>query len=442
LRVLLDVPRVPAEENYAGLDGEALSVPDELALLTALTKWDDVECYWVEADARVADPGALHVSPPDLEDKFWPFVVYCADGTRSHRAVDIRPRLSEAATAQDTNSAEFMVALARELGIDLLVTDRTDLLSSDVPEFVAANAVDVRTGLAMIGLRLRLVDIFAVTGPVARFSFDKQMFLWSGAHRFPSSARWGKSLFSYSQAIKQDNPMYLGSAFYYRLTRALHQRDLLHCALLSEDDHDAPDAVFEALDYFMINIIAAFDVVARIAHVTFGIDDQSTRAGWQRRAWLSKIRAQSPDLANVLAPGTIDYKALRACAILRNTIHGEPPRGTKVHPPHRGRHTHIGLSTEDTQQLRLLLGPTEELPIWGWHDSTQGIDLVNPGVLVERLFPLVLATLGKLVDLIPVEQLPGVDANLVNEPTRESASLGLGGRTRTSLLLGLTPPLA
>lgn len=448
LRVLLDVPRVEPEENQAGLHDGVLSVPDEMAFLMALMKWDDIEPYWIESVPSMRDPGSVHLDAQDVQRRVWPFTAHLVDGSPSRRGFTITDAMA-AAVETEPASPEVVVALARELETDFIVTARPSLLGSSVRDVVDANPIDVRTAVAMIGLRLRLVDNYAVSGPVARFTFSRQMFFWSGAHQFDSAgARFGRSLFSYSREVGADNSWYLASAYIYRLTRVLHQRDVLHCALLSEKEDEEHDGVFEAFDYVMINLVAASDVLARITHLTLNLPPKDIRrAGWQNPQWLALVRGAEPDLAQVLEPDSIGAKVLRACVILRNTVHGEPPRGMNVFPAHRGTHTHIGLSTEELRKLRILLGPDEELGSWGWYPRFEETDehpypsmhMVSPGVLVERLVPIALETMSALRDRIPVERLPGVDLELLAEPVRGTPELGHGGRARTSLLFGLAP---
>lgn len=124
--------------------------------------------------------------------------------------------------------------------------------------------------------------------------------------------------------VQRDGPIFLSGSLHERIVRLLRCRDGVHTALLVPQNNQTAGEATEALDYFMVNLVGAFDAAARAAHLAAGLSPGSRRnAAWQKDSWRRQICPASPELADLFAEGTTHSRVLEIARILRNTVHGE-----------------------------------------------------------------------------------------------------------------------
>jgi hypothetical protein len=297
--------------------------------------------------------------------------------------------------------------------------------------------------LAVIGLYLRGRRQYPMIAPNG-LSFGEHLLLWSAARaQLPSGWRWGSALVAHSRDVQCDGPMFLFGSLHERIVRLLRCRDRVHTALLVPQDNQTAGEATEALDYFMVNLVGAFDAAARAAHLAAGLDPGSRRtAAWQNDRWRRQIHAASPGLADLFAAGTTPFRVLEIARILRNTVHGEGLHTTATQQGGRPRETLVALPEDDAQDLANLFGHLGGQDEWGLRQLAPSRPHVDPARLIERLLPQALHVLDDALRLTPVERLSGVTPSALMTTPPDDVSFGLGTRARASLLLGLPLPAA
>jgi hypothetical protein len=108
--------------------------------------------------------------------------------------------------------------------------------------------------------------------------------LWSAARaQLPSGWRWGSALVAHSGDVQREGPTFLFGSPHERIVRLLRCRDRVRTGLLVPQDNQTAGEATEALDYFMVNLVGAFDAAARAAHLAAGLSPGSGRnAAWQK----------------------------------------------------------------------------------------------------------------------------------------------------------------
>ncbi len=449
LRILVDLPAGQRQVDASTTTWDRLGVPDPSQLLWTRGERDDIAMYWVADPDQAKETGAVCLEEPDRRSDQMGFTTTGMDGTRWMQGVwpyrqweDLAARSVPAGASASSWLRNVMVArVAAEMRVDLLVTSSRSLLDSALQWITVANPMTAEQALALVGLYLRGRRQYPMIAP-DRLRFGEHLLLWSAARaQLPSGWRWGSALVAHSEAIQLDSPMFLFQSLHERIVRLLRCRDRVHMALLVPQNNQTAGEATEALDYFMVNLVGAFDAAARAAHLAVGLSPRSRRtAAWQRDDWRSQIRAVSPNLADLFAPGTAHSRVLEICRILRNTVHGEALHTTAVQHGGKPLQTLVALPEDDAEDLAALfedLGGQDE---WGLHQLLPSRMHVDPARLIERLLPQSLQVLDDALRLTPVERLDGVlTSNLIMTPP-DDRSFGLGTRTRASLLLGLPVP--
>ncbi len=276
------------------------SAPSPDGLLWSLCSRADVEAYWLaeEGDAATDLIGSVVIEQPDEDDDFVPFVVRRRDGGELRAVPFYRQQLRGAVgEPADQVRGRLVSGIADDLRVDALVTVNQTLLGGRNPAS-RVNVMPIEEGLAVVGLYLRNRGEFPLGEPeLIRFGAHLQRWV-AVRSQLPAGWRWGSALVSYSQHIDRDGPMLLFGSLHERMARVLQQRDRLHVVVHGPQDNDTARVATEALDYFMVNLVGAFDAAARAAHLATGQDPSRRRkAGWQKNGWRGKIAATAPDLA-------------------------------------------------------------------------------------------------------------------------------------------------
>ena len=301
----------------------------------------------------------------------------------------------------------------------------------------------VEQALSIVGLYLRNRGEYPIAGDGRSWlTFGEHLLFWSAARaQLPSGWRWGSALVAHGAAISRRGPSYLFGSLHERVVRMLRCRDRAHTALLVPQNNQTANQVTEALDYFMVNLVGAFDAAALAAHLALGLDPQKRQfAKWQSKPWRKLVRDTDPALADLFAPGTAHARVFEICRTLRNTVHGEALHSSAVQHAGKPRQTLVVLPEDDAEDLGELFDQLGGRDEWGLRVVAPKQLHIAPAVLIERLLPQALQMLDDALRLTPVERLDVATTSALLTGPPDDTSFGLGTRTRVSLLFGLSLP--
>lgn len=449
LRILIDLPPEQRQADNSTTTLDRLGVPEPSRLLWSLGQRDDIILYWTAGPDQAEDKGAVVLHMPDTSSDQMRFSATDMDGNRRARAVwpykqweyQAAQSIPAGTTASDWLRDVMVTRVAAEMRVDLLVTGSRPILDSAQWWITEANPMTAEQALAVVGLYLRGRRQYPMLTPNL-LTFGEHGFLWSGARaQLPSGWRWGSALVAHGTATGRDSPTYLSGSLHERIVRLLRCRDRVHTALLVPQDNQTAGEATEALDYFMVNLVGAFDAAARAAHLATGLDPGTRRwAAWQRSAWRNQIHAVSPDLADLFADGTDHSRVFEICRILRNTVHAEAMHPLAVQDGRRPLRTLVSLPEDDAEDLAGLFDNLGGQDQWGLERLIPPRAHVDAARLIERLLPQSLQILDDTLRLTPVERLDGVHTSELMTTPPNDLEFGIGTRTRASLLLGLPVP--
>jgi hypothetical protein len=298
-----------------------------------------------------------------------------------------------------------------------------------------------------VGLYLRTQGKFLLwkdQADRASYSFDKGLYYWVGARELlPAGWRWYAACVAHDTGPDQDAGLrdltYLGGAVFQRITRVLQARDNLLRAMNCRQDNNIAEDALTALDICLVFLMGALDAAARVAHRVLGLPPrQANQAGWQRKGWLRDVGRREPPLAAVVADGTAGADVMTIVSTLRNTVHEAGLPALAIGLPGRREGTLAGLPRADSDRILAAADRRGGREAWSLQELLPGRLHVDPGVLLDRLLPLVTGLLNELMTATPVERLSGVSlqpADLVppsgkgeafGEPERHSIRWQLG----------------
>lgn len=292
--------------------------------------------------------------------------------------------------------------------------------------------------IAMVGLYFRTRHSASpLVGPPWGHTMENHLLKWVAVRSMlPAGWAWGSDLVAFSHASATRSPLLLYGSFFERLVRALGCRDRLHAALHIPQNNGSARQLTEAFDYFLVNLVAAFDITARVAHLSLGLPvDKRKTAGWQR-GWRKSVREACPELAALYADGTIHSQRLAAVRILRNTVHGEGLNSTLRIGAGRDPHTLVALPEDDAEELVDIFGSLSSGQDWGVRDFGHAGSFIDAGMFVESILPGILETLNLTLAGTPTNHLSTQGDSMLPERP-EDPRFGPGSTQRAQLLLGL-----
>lgn len=167
------------------------------------------------------------------------------------------------------------------------------------------------------------------------------------------------------------------------------------------------DEALGSLDTVLILLMGAVDASARVVHQVLNLTTSERSAGWQNDDWRKRVAAKAPTLAAVVDPGTTGKHTLTILRLLRNSVHGAALQGVMYFQDGTAE-THIGLPAQDEAAILAAMDAMGGRASWGVRSLGPGLSLVEPGLLVDRLFEAVVPLLNDLMRETPVESLPHV----------------------------------
>jgi hypothetical protein len=205
----------------------------------------------------------------------------------------------------------------------------------------------------------------------------------------------------------------------------LRCRDRVHTGLLVPQNNQTANQVTEALDYFMVSLVGAFDAAALAVHLALGLDPRKRHlAKWQRKDWRRLVRETDPALADLFAPDTAQARVFEICRTLRNTVHGEALHSIPVQEAGKPRQTLVALPEDDAEDLGVLFDQLGGRDEWGLRVLAPGRSQIAPAVLIERLLPQALQMLDEALRLTPVERLAGTSSSALMTGPPDDTSFG------------------
>jgi hypothetical protein len=370
-------------------------------------------------------PGWAVVSPPDIA--YGVRDIRVSDGIRTKDtgimgdAIKVAARdvatpvyadMEPNAAAQRRTRDAIAAQTAENIGSDLFLTNRPYLrsvrwsLARGVTPLLQAEA------LPFVSLYLRAQGqfiIFRSTDGRSTHTINRGLFYWVGTRELlPAAWRWFNACVQHSIAQNDDSLLLLGQSVLMRVTRALQERDKVHVALNQPQNNDVADGALSALDVCLLLLMGAVDASARVVHRILRLSGNAHSAAWQHDQWLQKVLTAAPAFARIIGAGTTGRHALTILTTLRNSVHGEALQPLAVRNERDPLRTAVGIPARDEPVLLAAVAALGGELAWGIEQVIPGRFHADPGILLERLFPLLLDLMNSIMEATPVEKLSGV----------------------------------
>ncbi|OZC96156.1 hypothetical protein CH275_26825 [Rhodococcus sp. 06-235-1A] len=451
LRIVVDVaPDHRRLEEWNGNTYAPLNMPDPEIFLWSLTEGESIDRYWIGTADDPADAGRVVIPPGPLdpsahdylgfstiegqgrwtERAIWPYSTYetfAQEDAGAHAGLSAEQWLAELLVARASN----------EMRADLLATINPRLLSSQAAYVTETNPLSAVQAVGVVGLYLRSKGQYPVVGPERLVLDERSMFLLAVEELLPSWRVWASELSRHTYATDNDTPALLAQSVRERIIRMLRCRDQLLIASMASQTNTTMDRLVESLDYFLVNLVGAFDAAARAAHLVYDLPKDKTRtAGWQNEKWLKKLR--NADLEDLFAPDSTGYRLFEICRFLRNTVHGEGLPAIALNES-RVAHTQTFVRLP-RNEADVLVDHFDQLggqDAWGLRRFGDGLgDYIDAATFVERLIPSAMGVLDEAIKNTPTSRLTGIGQFTI-EPPVDHARDSPGTRARVMFLLGL-----
>ena len=211
----------------------------------------------------------------------------------------------------------------------------------------------------------------------------------------------------------ESSPLKLAESVLIRIERALYARDRVHEHLLVPQTLQSNDETLFYLDAFLYSLAGAFDAIGRVVHAACGIADSPRRANWRdkrrKENWMEKLAQKCQPIADIMAPEKPHRDALELVFLLRNLVHAEGLSSVAtIEAPYRLEVRHdLLLPPDDTPFLVSVLNRLGGLAAWRAEQIDNTRYAIDVRTYVEAILPRTLAAMGAIMDLTPVENLPG-----------------------------------
>jgi hypothetical protein len=387
-----------------------------IAALTDLLEHPYVVCHpYREAEP---EPGVPVVAGHNLRDWVaWErdqrVTIRCSKATRT-QAEPSHESLTQALTLEDQVPGIRASKAAAGIGADIYITERDYLLNAKrwlikncygwAAEPACYGTLDA---LALLGLYLRSQGEYTGLGQPTSGVLARKKFYWTAARiAVPECWRWSAAFPRSPDHDSGRNPAVFVTSIAHRIESSLQFRDAMHQALKQDDQDWSTAEVFMNFDACLLFLLGALDASAQAVHRILSAERTNvTSAKWQNKRWRGHLR-NDPNLvslAEAVDKGTTGGHVLTILKTLRNTIHSESLRSRSMNlDDHYTCRPFFRLGPDERAELVpaiRALGTDEE---WGIQKSN-GNTFADPGLLLERLFPLVLDLLNDLMQHTPVK---------------------------------------
>jgi len=369
--------------------------------------------------------GDLHFTKTDDEKE-----------TRTHYAVLGLSRIRQTSatlagsygTEADIFDAIVLSETAQSVGAHVLVTNNAILLGNKDKGIInSVNPLTSNDAIALVGLLRRSRNIFDTVldsdGRVTlRNGHSKWTFFWAASREYINK---GWELVSSANQISVERPKELSLALHSRLSNVLKCRDEIQKSLLVKQSNDSVENAVFYFEYYLLNVTATFDVLARIIDEIYKpVDAKDKRVksiSW-RNGWRKLLHNVEPNLADVMSKQTTSRDVLEFAATLRNYIHGEGLLGSQHSVNGKTAPILLQIPLDEVGELKPII---ERL--WRGKFSNRYITdesiMLDIGVVVEGLTPLTIYALNQIINKIDFSVIENFDATKVKgEPSDWYAS--------------------
>jgi len=327
-----------------------------------------------------------------------------ADRARSDRTYSW---MSEHDAALERGRASIVYGSAVAAHADLLVTTRPFLMPNSWFRGRGTICSHPQDAIALIGQFLRSRGEFRVRAPVHNrknatlVGTGKSTFYWVAARAMlPSGWRWQEECRAYDEMNDHRDIGTLALSVFQRLSRCLIARDSARWLDYLNATRSVIDDLMSTLDTVLMNLVGAYDAVARVSNQLLAIDAPGPRVGWQKEPWLAEARAKVPALAAIIEPDSPQADLFEVLRRLRNTVHEVPlePLGP-ISSSFGGaaERTALRLPRRDARRIAEILSRRGWVDSFGLEDWGELGILVSPIRLMEHSIPAAAATLDRMM---------------------------------------------
>lgn len=369
----------------------------------------------------------------------------------------------------DAHSGVLLYRIGSELEADLIITCRGWLLAERGRPYGKhlANIVSPEEALALMGLYLRWHYQPVVVGGTSVRWHPSSMRRSTPFIAMPAFERWNQAGRNWCDAKGDHTLELLNQTCLTRVSRAFKFRDNIFALSATMVEHE-PEEMLCELDSLLFTLVGTFDVAARIVDHILRLNSPKPAVGWQK-PWHSKLQTNAQELYDQTKDGSEVQRTFQVLRWLRNSVHNEAldlmrdddvymvtvPTDTQSDLRNFLRDGHPGW-TADTLGIRVQppTGATAAkwLPGTGRYSITvrragapkptdpfAGQLVLDVRRFINKLFPAALTVLNDIMQLTPLEQVPGYTSALEN-PSRVNLPWKFSDTTghRLRMLYGIT----
>jgi hypothetical protein len=489
LRMLVDRPLLAGQvdgegefQGYPFLGGGSTGYPDSATVLRSYLGHPALEVMRL-GDELNADGDVVLGEPDPVSGRdTFSFQVKTDTGTRYTGIDHYGEAEAEAATfaskygigVDEGLDGALLHRVGAELEVDLVVTGRDWLLNQCGRPYggMPTSIVSPDEALALIGLYLRWHSRPVIIGGAAARWHPTSMRHSAAYTSMPAFERWNQSGRRWHDRSPDGDLTLenLNRTLLTRVSRTFRFRDGVFALSVTMAGHE-PEEMLCELDSLLFSLVGAFDVAARITDFILHMGG-GRAVGWQytgRGGWQTRIEPLAKDLYDYTAVGSEMQRTFQVLRWLRNSVHNEALNLTtddqefyvtfeaETQNKFREflREGHAGWSSAD---LGIRVQPPggatagKWLPGVGRHsvtvrragaprpaDPLQGELVVEVRQLINKMFPTSLIILNQIIQLTPLNDVPGYGGGLDN-PSRVSLPWQLSDTTghRLRFLYGVT----
>ncbi len=306
-----------------------------------------------------------------------------------------------------SDESALLFAVARELGVDLLITARNDLLDSPL----AQGTMQLRTpagAVPVVALYLRGTE----RGVIAFSPNLTETVMPSSPYFYRVADEYLPLLDSVEGRLRADSAVsgvHLVQALRRKLGFALMRRDMVWRLMLQHPTLAQLEEMAAEVDSFLLFLTAAMDAAARLLDDVLDLKTRRERIGFQTEEWRQKVSG-----TDAITFDEAHVNVVSAITGLRNFTHGT---GTRALPVDVGKHnwkkttTYLLYERRSTTPDKRWRDPVDAF--WALRDSpfrTPSVDMwqlgesadvfVTPGPMCDVLVGGGLAILGLAVDAL------------------------------------------
>jgi hypothetical protein len=451
--------------------------PDAAAVLRSYLNHPAFEVLF--AADELDEEGAVVFGDPDPDRDFLSVRVKTATGMRYTGISCYEQAFGEASEmvakhhldGSDARAGVLLCRIGSELEADLAITGRGWLLAERRRPHgkYLANIISPEEALALMGLYLRWHCQPVIVGGAAVRWHPTSMRHTAAFVAMPAFERWNQAGRAWCDTNGDLTLESLNQTCLTRVSRAFKFRDSIF-GLSATMNGNEPEEMLCELDSLLFTLVGAFDVAARIVEHIVGLSGR--RIGWQyvrRGDWQSRLQAPAKALFDYTKDGSEMQRTFQVLRWLRNSVHNEA-----LDLMHDERAYVVTLPDSTQGELRTFLREGHS----GWTVDALGMRVQSPagataakwlpgtgrssvtvrrtgaprpadplvGQLVldvrrfiNKLLPAALTALNDIMQLTPLNQVPGYTAAL-EEPSRVNLPWKFSDTTghRLRMMYGIT----